>query len=138
MPLQDLLETVLTEAGFEVVLAGNGMRALANLDAMPMRFKGVVTDINLGRGPTGWDVGKHARAVVHNMPIVYMTGGAAHEWLTHGVPGSVLITKPFTLHHFVSSVSTLPYTGNTLVSGGQRPGEVLASPRIFAKSSLTK
>lgn len=118
MPLQDLLQTVLTEAGFEVVLAGNGMRALANLDAASARFKVVVTDINLGRGPTGWDVGKHARAVVHNMPIVYMTGGAAHEWPTHGVPGSVLITKPFPLHHLVSSVSMLLHPSDTLVSGG--------------------
>ena len=107
IPLQDLLQTILAEAGFEVFVAGNGMRALTNLKAEPRRFKALITDINLGRGPDGWHIAKFARAAVPDMPVLYMTGGNAHEWPSNGVSRSVLITKPFTIDKFLSTVSEL-------------------------------
>jgi DNA-binding response OmpR family regulator len=106
--IQDLLETVLSDTGFKVVTADNGMRALAQLETDPARFGAVITDINLGgRGPDGWKVARRARELVSNMPLVYMTGGNTHEWSANGLAGSVLLSKPFTLSHFVTVVSTL-------------------------------
>jgi DNA-binding NtrC family response regulator len=93
--LQDLLQIALSDEGFEVVLARNGTKAIAELDANGARFKGLVTDIRLGAGPNGWDVGHRAREVVSGLPVVYMSGDSAHEWSANGVPESIMLQKPF-------------------------------------------
>jgi DNA-binding response OmpR family regulator len=52
----DWLDTQLYDAGFDVVVAGNGVHALAELEANGTRFAALVTAINLGSGPDGWEV----------------------------------------------------------------------------------
>src|ERR1700676_2591569 len=93
--IQGTMTVALADAGFEIVAASNGTQALAELDADATRFKAVITDINLGTGPDGWDVGRHARELVSDMPIVYISGDSCSEWSSQGVPDSVMITKPF-------------------------------------------
>ncbi|MEA2727934.1 MAG: hypothetical protein QOF70_2409 [Acetobacteraceae bacterium] len=75
--IQYLLESELEEAGFEVAVASNGMRAIAALEADPNRFIAVITDINLGRGPSGWDIGRRGRqlGVHHRILRPHGTGG---------------------------------------------------------------
>ena len=70
------VKDALTNAGFEVVAAHDGTQALAELDADAKRFKAVVTDIQLGSGPDGWDIGRRAREVVPDMPVIYVSGGS--------------------------------------------------------------
>jgi DNA-binding response OmpR family regulator len=105
--IQYLLESALAHAGFKVVMARNGTEAIAELNAKAARFKAVITDINLGAGPDGWAISRHVRLLVPDMPIVYLTGNSAHEWPSQGVPGSVLVTKPFGLAQFMTAVSAL-------------------------------
>ena len=57
----EILTAEFADTGFDVVAASDGTRAIAELDADATRFKAVVTDIRLGEGPDGWDVGRHAR-----------------------------------------------------------------------------
>jgi DNA-binding response OmpR family regulator len=71
------------------------------------RFVAVITDINLGAGPDGWEISRHVRLLVPDMAIVYMTGASAHKWPSQGVPGSVLVTKPFRLAQITKTVSAL-------------------------------
>jgi DNA-binding response OmpR family regulator len=103
----EVLENALADAGFDVVTACNGAQAIAELDANPIRFDAVITDINLGAGPDGWEISQHVRSLVPDMPIVYLTGASAHEWPSQGVGGSVLATKPFSLAQFTTTVSGL-------------------------------
>jgi DNA-binding response OmpR family regulator len=105
--LQDLLEMALSDKGFEVVLASNGTKAIAELDANGARFKGLVTDIRLGAGPNGWDVGHRAREVVSGLPVVYMSGNSAHEWSANGVPESIMLQKPFVPAQLITAITTL-------------------------------
>lgn len=105
--IQYLLESELAGAGYKVVTACDGTKAIAELNADAVRFKGVITDIRLGAGPDGWEVGRHARVLVPDMPIVYVTAGNTCEWSSQGVPGSVLFTKPFALEQFTTAVSAL-------------------------------
>src|SRR4051812_40925565 len=105
--LQDLLETALSDEGFEVVLASNGTKAIAELDGDGARFKGLVTDIRLGAGPNGWDVGHRAREVVSGLPVVYMSGDSAHEWSANGVPESIMLQKPFVPAQPITAITTL-------------------------------
>lgn len=104
---RDLLDTALTEAGFEVVAVADGARALAELDADATRFRAVITDINLGAGPDGWAIARRARELVATMPIVYMSGDSGHDWSSQGVPKSVMIIKPFAPAQIVTAVSAL-------------------------------
>ncbi len=105
--LHEVLTTGLAAAGFEVVVASDGDRALAELDANAMSFKAVVTDIKLGEGPDGWDVARHARELVGDMPIVYITGDSTQEWSSKGVPDSLVIAKPFAAAQLSAAISTL-------------------------------
>ena len=105
--IADMAETGLSEAGFEVSTVTNGNKALAALEADAARFRAIVTDIRLGKGPDGWAIARRARELVPGLPIVYMTGDSAHEWSSKGVPNSVIIAKPFATAQIVTAVATL-------------------------------
>jgi DNA-binding response OmpR family regulator len=117
--LQDLLVTEFADTGFEVVVASDGNRALAELDADASRFKAVVTDIELekGPGPDGWDVARRARELVADMPVVYITAASAHDWPSKGVPDSVVISKPFVPAQLNTAVATLITAADTRRAG---------------------
>ena len=105
--IQQMLEDALTDAGFTIVIASNGMDAMTELGDDATRFCGIITDIRIGDGPNGWDVAQRARELVQNMPIVYMSGDSGHEWTSKGVPNSVMIGKPFATAQVVTAVATL-------------------------------
>ncbi|MBU1376500.1 MAG: response regulator [Alphaproteobacteria bacterium] len=92
--VRNLLQEVLEEAGYEVVTAATGAEALARLEEGDA-FTGLVTDINFGGPPVGWEVATRARELQTSIAVVYMTGDSAHEWSAHGVPQSTVIGKPF-------------------------------------------
>jgi DNA-binding response OmpR family regulator len=105
--LRGFLEIGLSDAGFEVVLATNGTNATTALDGDGAHFKGLITDIQLGTGPNGWEVGRHARQVVPGLPVVYISGDSAHDWTAQGVPESVMLQKPFVIAQLVTAITTL-------------------------------
>ncbi len=92
--IQSLLEESLSEEGFELVIARNGTEALAELDADASRFRAVLTDIDLGPGPSGWDVARHARKLRSDIPVVYMSGKSAADWTAEGVPRASWCPSP--------------------------------------------
>jgi DNA-binding response OmpR family regulator len=57
----DSLESEFAEAGFDVTTASGGDQAIAEVNAGADRFRAVITGIRLGKGPDGWEVGRHAR-----------------------------------------------------------------------------
>jgi DNA-binding response OmpR family regulator len=103
----------LNDAGFEVVAAHDGKQAVAELDADATRFKAVITDIQLGDEPDGWEIGRHARELVPDMPVVYMSGGSNRDWSSKGVPDSVMIAKPFVAAQLITAVATLITNADT-------------------------
>jgi DNA-binding response OmpR family regulator len=111
--IRELLPTEFADAGFEIVVADDGDGAIVELEKDANRFKAVITDIKLGKGPNGWDVARRARELVADMPIVYLTGDSTHEWSSKGVPDSVVITKPFTSMQVSTAVSTLITAADT-------------------------
>ncbi len=106
--IQDLIEEALQEGGFSVEKASTAEDAIRLLDQKGADYRALVTDIKLGHSKLlGWDVAKHAREINHNVPVVYMTGDSAHEWSSNGVPGSILIEKPFAPAQVVTAVAQL-------------------------------
>jgi DNA-binding response OmpR family regulator len=105
--LQLVLQDGLEDEGFEVVVASSGAEGIAELEADGTRFKAIVTDIRLGKGPNGWEVGHRGREVVPGIPMIYMSGDSAHEWTANGVPGSVMLQKPFVIAQLITAITTL-------------------------------
>jgi two-component system, OmpR family, response regulator len=101
------VETALQEAGFEVVAAQNAAQAIAAFDAEPEKFKGLITDVRLGAGKSGWDLARHLRQTNSTLPVVYTSGDSAIHWGSEGVPESVMISKPFFLPQIITALSTL-------------------------------
>jgi|SRR4051794_22815083 DNA-binding response OmpR family regulator len=100
-----LLEETLRDAGFELEVAKSGSEALTILEAETKTLCGVITDINLGEGPDGWQVARHARELSSQIPVVYMSGGSGHEWTSHGVPNSTMVSKPFAPAQIITAIS---------------------------------
>jgi CheY-like chemotaxis protein len=92
----ELIQFALEDVGFRVTAAASGREAIALIEADRARnFDGLVTDVNLGRAPSGWEVARLARALNPAIPVIYTSGDSAHEWTRNGVPRSLLLQKPF-------------------------------------------
>ena len=102
-----LVEEALREAGFEVLTASDGHEALVQLGAKSGVLRGLITDINLGDSPDGWDVARKARESISGLPVVYVSGACEHEWTARGVPNSLMIAKPFAPAQIVVAISSL-------------------------------
>ena len=110
--INDLVAEAMSDAGYEIQAAHDGASALLLLDG-DRPFRAVVTDVNLGPGPTGWDVARRAREIDPQIPVVYVSGADAQDWGARGVPGSTVITKPFAPAQIVTAVSELMNKGDT-------------------------
>jgi DNA-binding response OmpR family regulator len=104
---QDLVEAALREAGFEVLTANDGHEALVQLGGINGALRGLITDINLGDCPDGWEVARSARESISGLPVVYVSGACEHEWTSKGVPNSLIIAKPFAPAQIVVAISSL-------------------------------
>ena len=103
----DLIEAVLEDGGFDVRRVLDGAEAITALDSGHSEIGAVVTDIRLGAGPSGWDIARHARQLRPDIPVVFMSGDSAADWTAHGVPNSLMISKPFAPAQIVTAVAQL-------------------------------
>ncbi|GAC1405527.1 MAG: response regulator [Novosphingobium sp.] len=101
----------LEEAGFAHELCHSGDSAMATIDDREPAFCALVTDIRLGKGPTGWDVARHARVRHAALPVVYITGDSAADHSAYGVPESVMVQKPFVAMQIITAISNLLNVG---------------------------
>lgn len=102
----------LEDAGYSVVVAKSGAEALSSLAKHNSELRGVVTDINLGSGIDGWEVARTAREAIGGLPVVYVSAASQEEWTSRGVPGSVMIAKPFATAQVVVAISSLMTTSD--------------------------
>jgi DNA-binding response OmpR family regulator len=110
-PLQSIIEDALTDGRFEPAIAASGEEAVTLLMGLKGKYRALVADVQLRGVMDGWEVAKRAREIDPEFPIVYMTGGHAAEWPSHGVPNSILLTKPFAPAQLVAAVSQLLNAG---------------------------
>ena len=109
--IQAIVDEALIDAGFETAIAPSAEEAVTLLKGKVANYRALVTDINLKGMMNGWEVAKAAREIDPAFPIVYMTGAAAGEWASRGVPNSILLEKPFAPAQLVMAVSQLLNTG---------------------------
>lgn len=112
-PIQSVAEDALTEGGFEPAFVASGEEALTLLQGNRSKYRALVTDVSLRGRINGWEVAKRAREIEPEFPVVYMTGASAEQWASHGVPNSILLTKPFAAAQLVTAISQLLNTGTS-------------------------
>jgi DNA-binding response OmpR family regulator len=112
--IQGLVEEALADGGFETAIVGSGEEAVTLLRGNRSNYRALVTDINLLGRLDGWEVARQAREIDPAFPVVYMTGAAADQWASHGVPNSILLNKPFAPAQLVTAISNLLNTGTPL------------------------
>jgi CheY-like chemotaxis protein len=109
----DLLETVMGDAGFAIVRASTGARALEILRTEFGQLRGLVTDVRLPGPVDGWDLARQARSLQPEIAVVYVTGDSEINWAASGVPGSLLVPKPFAPAQVVTAMASLLTVGGS-------------------------
>jgi len=87
------LHEFLQDSGFTVEAAYSGVGALASIGRNPPWA--LVTDLDLGRGPDGFEVARCARTARPGLPVVFISGTMAARFAREGVSGSGFVAKPF-------------------------------------------
>ncbi|MFC3069839.1 response regulator [Phenylobacterium soli] len=99
----ELLADILSEEGFALDCVGTDREAFARLT--DVSYDGLVLDVNLGPGVTGFDVARFARSLRSDFPVVYISGEASRaSFKTFGVPGSTFVAKPFSRDELLDAV----------------------------------
>ena len=109
--IQSLVEETLGDGGFETAIAASGEEALSLLQDHKGKYRALVTDINLTGKMDGWEVAQYAREIEPDFPVVYMSGAAAADWTSKGVPNSIMLAKPFAPAQLLTAVSNLLNSG---------------------------
>ncbi len=107
--VQTVIHEVLEEAGYLVVSADTGRGAVEILRRDGAGLCALVTDINLGPPPDGWDVARQARQLNKHLVVVYVSGDSAHQWRARGVPQSLLLEKPFAPDRVTQALAELKH-----------------------------
>jgi CheY-like chemotaxis protein len=104
-PLQEIVHDALKEGGFDLTTVASGQEAVAMIESGVVKYSALVTDINLKGPMKGWEIARLVRQIDPAFPVVYMTGAAADDWASEGVPNSILLKKPFAPAQLVTAVS---------------------------------
>lgn len=98
----------LKESGFDAVGVHSGGAAFEAV-GQDAELSALLTDIDLGAGPNGFDVAQRARTAYPHLPVVFISGTAAARRCAEVVEGAVFFEKPFrpaeiveTLRHLVA------------------------------------
>ena len=105
--IQDVVMDALSEGGFEAAVTQPGEEAVPLLQGASANYRALITDINLPGKLSGWEAAKRARELNPDIPVIYMTGAAAEEWASRGVPNSLLLQKPFAPAQIVTAIAQM-------------------------------
>lgn len=109
--IQSFVEEALGDGGFEPDVTSLGEEAVTLLKGHKGKYRALVTDINLQGKMDGWEVAQYAREIDPAFPVVYMSGAAAADWASKGVPNSIMLSKPFAPAQLLTAVSNLLNSG---------------------------
>jgi len=103
-----LLDVVLNSSRYLPVFAENAAQACLAIDGAELTpYAALVVDIDL-RGPKdGFEVADYARAALPDLPVIYTTGGSRHLIPERGVPGGVLVAKPYQPEELITALDAL-------------------------------
>lgn len=107
-PARELTARVLRQAGYDTVLAVDGLDAWRQLRREATKVDAVVSDVVMPR-MTGTELVARMQAYRPDVPIILMSGYSADDLRTRGLEQAPvpLLTKPFTHDELVAAVARL-------------------------------
>lgn len=104
--VSDVISDMLRGRGLDVQCVRTEEQAYARITSFPA-LDGLVLDVNLGRGATGFDIARFARQVMPDIAVVYVSGQAQPTaFKAFGVPDSEFVEKPFTPDELIEAVTS--------------------------------
>lgn len=102
--LREASSAILAAAGFEVRQAEcvRDARTWLETGRTP---DALLTDINLGDGPDGFDLAREVRALHPDLPVVYMSALCAGRFAAEGVASARFVAKPFTARDMLMALT---------------------------------
>ena len=92
--VRDTVALMLEEDGFEVVEADNAQAALLLIrDGLQARM--IVTDVDLGPGPSGADLADELHRIRPELRIIFITGRGTCLWDRESDEREAVLPKPF-------------------------------------------
>jgi DNA-binding response OmpR family regulator len=111
--IAEFFADALREGGFSVECALRDLDAYRRISSVPT-LCGLVLDVNLGTGTTGFDVGRFARQVIPKIAVIYVSGQAPRDsYGAFGVPFSAFLQKPFAASELVDILTALTWAPNS-------------------------
>ena len=89
--------------GYSVETVDCGSAAYEAIDRAGV-LSALLTDVDLGPGPNGFEVARHARAAYPDLPVVYISSADVSRYACEGVSGSEFIAKPSTPRHVLEAL----------------------------------
>ena len=99
--LRSLLAMILTDAGYQVDTARDGLTALTVLEETAVAL--IVLDMNLPN-LNGWDVARAARAAGIQAPVIMMSGGTEPAGWAASIQAADYLAKPFSMEDLLRVV----------------------------------
>jgi two-component system OmpR family response regulator len=125
--VRDVLTDIIEAEGFVVRPAATADEALAHL-ASSGGCSLLLTDIDLGPGPDGFDAARVAQERHPALPVIYLTGRPAHGNNRHFGPNERFLRKPFRTRELVDAMRSL----------GVNPPEVGQSGTGLSENGLSE
>lgn len=102
----DVICDTLRDRGLNVQCVRTEEQAYARITSFP-GLDGLVLDVNLGGGATGFDIARFARQVMPDIAVVYVSGNSSPTaFKAFGVPDSEFVEKPFTPDDLAEAVTS--------------------------------
>jgi CheY-like chemotaxis protein len=124
--LRDVMQVVLTKAGYQVYMCADAAAALAQLTAHAAGFDLLISDVVMF-GTGGPELARQARARVPDLPVLFVSGHAPELVDQRGAfdAGTEFLAKPFSAEELLNKVrETLAGAPRRSVS--LRPGAMRA------------
>ena len=106
--IRDLLSEALQDAGYHVMAAEDGQRAVELAHAPPRGFTGLITDLHMPGGVDGVEVAREFRGAFPGIPVIVISGrpdAIQPRW--RGELGFSILRKPFLPSDLVALLRTL-------------------------------
>ncbi len=112
--MRNLVQRILTRAGYQVLVASDGPQALSQLQRHAGHLHLLLTDAVMPQ-MTGRELANRVLAERPGTPVLFMSGYASDgQSLVSAVPGEVdFVQKPFVATNLLSRIATLIERGQT-------------------------
>ena len=107
--VRDVLTDIMEAEGFAVCPATNVGEAMAGLASIA-GCSLLLTDIELGPGPSGFEAARMAQEKHPGLPVIYLTGRPSHGNGREFGPRERFLRKPFRTRELVDAMRSLGVT----------------------------